>query len=135
MNPTTNEVAGINLPPPIAPENMPGSMPGAAIGSLEMAPAAAETSLAPNPIMPPIALPIPSAPLPQVPISNVSSTTNSAAPAIADDADLIEKEWVQKAKEIINKTQNDPNQQSRELSYFKADYMQKRYNKVIKLSE
>ena len=48
---------------------------------------------------------------------------------------LIEKECVQKAKDIIKQTQNDPHVQSKELNIFKADYMQKRYNKVLKLSE
>lgn len=57
------------------------------------------------------------------------------APEIADDNDLIEKEWVSKAKEIIEKTKDDPHQQSDVLTLFKADYIKKRYNKTIKTSE
>ena len=124
MNPTTNEAPGLNLPPPILPESGPGVV-SHPIG----------TAPASNPLMPAINLPVPTAPLPSISTSNVISTTSGANPPIADDTDLIEKEWVQKAKDIIKKTQNDPHLQSRELNIFKADYMQKRYNKVLKLSE
>jgi hypothetical protein len=54
--------------------------------------------------------------------------------SIAEDSDLIEKEWVLKAKQIIHGTVNDPYRQNQQLNLLKADYMQKRYNKTIKLS-
>lgn len=60
---------------------------------------------------------------------------NSAFPQIADDDDLIEKEWVIAAKEIVARTAHDPHLQNREISKMKADYMKKRYNKDIKLVE
>ncbi len=99
--------------------------------------AAPPTGIVPatNPLLPPVNLPVPSAPLPIVAIGSVANTTSNANPGVAEDADLIEKEWVQKAKDIIKKTQNDPHVQSRELNIFRADYMQKRYNKVLKLGE
>ena len=56
-----------------------------------------------------------------------------ANPAVADDADVIEKEWVEKAKDIVAKTKTDPHQQSLELTNFRHDYMKKRYGKEIKL--
>ena len=56
-------------------------------------------------------------------------------PQIADDSDLIEKEWVDKAKQIVDRTRHDPHQQNREMNMMKADYLKKRYNKDIKLSE
>ncbi len=56
-------------------------------------------------------------------------------PAIADDVDLIEKEWVEKAKHIVAITIGDPYQQNKQLSKVKADYIKKRYNKIIKLGE
>lgn len=61
--------------------------------------------------------------------------TGSDSTMIADDADLIEKEWVTKAKQIIEQTQTDPRLQSNELSKVKAEYVKKRYNKDIKTSE
>ena len=42
-------------------------------------------------------------------------------PEIADDVDLIEKEWVQKAKNIVNKTKDDPHKQNIELNKVKAE--------------
>lgn len=65
----------------------------------------------------------------------VSNTTIPVVPTTADDRDLIEKEWVTKSKKIIIANRNDPYQQSKDLTLFRADYMQKRYNKIIKLSE
>ena len=48
------------------------------------------------------------------------------------DADLIEKEWVLKAKEIVARTHGDPYEQNSEINKIKADYIKKRYNKDIK---
>ncbi len=56
-------------------------------------------------------------------------------PLIADDADLIEKEWVEKAKQIVDNTRHDPYSQNKQLTKVKADYLKKRYNKDIKLDE
>ena len=70
---------------------------------------------------------------------NVAATNavplTHATPAGAQDNDLIEKEWVVKAKEIIASTASDPSEQNRQLAALKADYIQKRYNKTVKLSE
>lgn len=63
-----------------------------------------------------------------------SVNQSSSSPVIADDVDLIEKEWVKKISEIISKTQNTPYEKARQLSILKQDYMQKRYNKTTKLS-
>jgi len=56
-------------------------------------------------------------------------------PQIADDTDLIEKEWVQKAKEIVAQTAHDPHLQNKEMNKVKVDYLKKRYNKDLKLEE
>lgn len=52
-------------------------------------------------------------------------------PQEATDSDLIEKEWVEKAKEIIEHTKDDPYEQQRALSAMKSDYMKKRYNREL----
>lgn len=70
-------------------------------------------------------------PVPQ----NSGDIVNSPSPHIADDADLIEKEWVEIAKSIVARTAHDPHVQNKEMTRFKADYMKKRYNKDIKLGE
>jgi hypothetical protein len=56
-------------------------------------------------------------------------------PAAASDNDRIEQEWVLKAKEIVAATRDDPYQQNRQLAAVKADYLKKRYNKTVKLSD
>lgn len=57
---------------------------------------------------------------------------NDDLPPIADDGDLIEKDWVFKVKQIISATANDPYQQTKQLTALKTDYLQKRYGKTIK---
>jgi hypothetical protein len=82
---------------------------------------------------------MPAAPLSQpstIPVSQaVQQATAQATPMLADDADLIEKEWVVKAKQIVERTKNDPYTQSLEMNKFKAGYMKKRYNKDVKVPE
>lgn len=64
------------------------------------------------------------------------SPTASASNMIsADDGDLIEKEWVDKAKQIVEHYHDDPYNQSKQMTIFRADYMKKRYNRTIKLGE
>lgn len=84
----------------------------------------------------PAIAPVQTSAVPQTPLNQSASMAAPASPAgtpaIADDADLIEKEWVEKAKEIVEKTKADPYVQNKELNKMKADYMKKRYNKDLK---
>ena len=61
----------------------------------------------------------------------VDNTTPSSFPAVASDDDLIEKEWVDKAKKIISETKNNPYQQEEDVSKLQVDYLKKRYGKKI----
>lgn len=56
------------------------------------------------------------------------------APASAADEDLIEKEWVERAKKVVAETKHDPYLQGREVSKLQADYLNKRYSKSISRS-
>lgn len=60
-------------------------------------------------------------------------TAQPGTPLVAADDDLIEKEWVDKAKKIIQETKSDPYAQEKEVSKLQADYVKKRYGKDIKL--
>lgn len=62
-------------------------------------------------------------------------TQISSLPPEANDLDLIEKEWVTHLKYIVTQTSEDPFLQQAEISKAKADYMRKRYNKDVKISE
>jgi general stress protein 26 len=78
----------------------------------------------------PLPLPINSSPASNQATAVINQTTTLQ---VADDKDVIEPEWVHKAKAIVNSTIEDPYKQSEDLTVLKADYMQKRYNKIVKL--
>jgi hypothetical protein len=82
------------------------------------------------PAMPP-ALPV--VPAPQVvPAPSVAHQAPSDdLPALAGDDDLIEKEWVDKAKKIISETRDDPYKREQEVNRLQADYLRKRYGKEL----
>ena len=71
----------------------------------------------------------------QIPQNQSGSTTNKSvhAPQIAEDIDLIEKEWVEKAKHIVAITKDNPSEQNVEISKLKSDYMKQRYNKDLEV--
>lgn len=56
-------------------------------------------------------------------------------PLAADDVDVMEKEWVDRAKKIIQQTRNDPYQQEHEVSKMQADYLEKRFGVQVKLPQ
>jgi hypothetical protein len=83
------------------------------------------------PLTPPTS-PLPAADPAAVP---VNSDASAVSPMIADDADLIEKEWVEKAKAIVAQTKDNPYEQNKAMNKFKADYLKKRYNKDLKAGD
>jgi hypothetical protein len=112
-------------PQPAAPEMLPpaGNQPGAPM------PQMMHQHMTVQPPAHQPQMPIP--PLGQQPRMRPPSTAHLAA----QDSDLIEKEWVEKAKEIVERTRHDPFLQNREITKMKADYMKKRYNKDIRIPE
>jgi Txe/YoeB family toxin of Txe-Axe toxin-antitoxin module len=58
-----------------------------------------------------------------------------ATPDIADDVDVIEMEWVNRAKQVIKETKDDPYAQEKAMEQLQADYLAKRYGKQIKRRE
>lgn len=120
--PAPNPEAG-KLTPPANPE-------AASVESQGEMPTRAELpQAAPPPLIDPAAAPSAAATSSDPP----ASAQSAASPAMADDADLIEKEWVEKAKALVEQAKDDPHAQNKALSKFKADYMKKRYNKDIQV--
>lgn len=119
----------MNLPAPV--EQAPASANGPeGAASSEKAPQSGANQAVPAAM--PTSIPLPTPPvMPAAPAS--TSLTSSNPLQASDDSDLIEKEWVTKAKEIVARTREDPHKQSDELNVFKADYMKKRYNRTVKL--
>lgn len=61
-------------------------------------------------------------------ISSSQPRAHVSTPTIADDEDLIEKEWIESAKRIVAQTKGDPHAQSEEISAIKDDYKKKRFS-------
>jgi hypothetical protein len=70
-----------------------------------------------------------------LPVIGVDDTTPQpvvgSAPLVANDDDLIEKEWVDQAKRIIVQTKDDPYKREQEVSKLQADYLRKRYGREL----
>lgn len=113
----SNDDASQTLPPVDQSTTLPPLDPGHGDQS-----AAQPTATAPISSLPPI----PTSP---------DLAVHAPTAMLAEDVDLIEKEWVSKAKTIIKNTSNNPNQQSKDMSKFKADYLKTRYGKDLKVNE
>lgn len=125
---------GSSSPSPELPLPMPSPEQGVSDGELQggiekKVGISDGVSLGPSTTMPAID---PSQFAATTPVAPAVTVDDQASAAGADDADVIEKEWVTKAKTIVNNTRDNPNQQSNELSKFKAEYIKKRFNKEVK---
>ncbi|MDB5177365.1 MAG: hypothetical protein JWN75_1033 [Candidatus Saccharibacteria bacterium] len=87
----------------------------------------AERQATPPPIAVPLPLPIAALPVITAPVV----PDDSVGPVLASDDDVIEKEWVDKAKKIITETQNDPYKREQEVNKLQTDYLRKRYGKEL----
>ncbi len=78
-----------------------------------------------------VAMPtLPAPVLPAQPITQVP-TSDDDTPVSAGDDDLIEKEWVDKAKKILAQTRDDPFTREREISKLQIEYIRRRYGREI----
>jgi hypothetical protein len=111
--------------------------PGMAQPSPERANNSGDSGSQAAPMLPSAQMPV-SVPMPdpgQQPLIAATPVPPLATAVDAHDVDLIEKVWVEKAKEIVGRTRSDPHLQNKEISKFKAEYIKKRYNKDIRVSE
>lgn len=60
-----------------------------------------------------------------------SGKSDDDSPLVAADDDLIEKEWVDKAKKIVEDTKDDPHMREKAVGKLQADYLRKRYGKEL----
>lgn len=133
MNPQSPESKQFELPTPSIQGESPAAPVSPEISSVtpelntSAPPLQAASSLASN-------LALPGAPVQQDDFSAVAGTSATTdQPDEAADQQVIEKEWVVRAKKIIAATRENPREQNKQLSEFKAGYMKKRYNKDIKI--
>lgn len=123
--PPTGGYDAERIPPPPSPETGIERNPERVEQRAEATPAAVNA--------PPAAMPTPvqTAPAPYVVRSDDTTVADDDLPTIANDDDVIEKEWVDKAKQIIASTKNDPHKREREVARLQIDYLQKRYGKTL----
>lgn len=95
------------------------------VGGTEVQPAAQPT------LPPPVALPQAPGPVDD----SASQGAVADAPLVANDDDLIEKEWVDKAKKIVSETKDDPYRREAEVGKLQVEYLRKRYGKELGASE
>lgn len=136
--PTPNH--GPELPPLNFGQNMEQSPPSVSPerrseGQYERLEQRAEGSIAAShaQILPPPVLPA-ALPAAQDDVAQVV-VVDTAMPLVASDDDLIEKEWVDKAKKIILQTKDDPFRREQEVGKLQADYLRKRYGREIGVSQ
>lgn len=138
MDPHSEKAPGLHLPQPSMGEgvafhaqyeDMPQKQE---IYNVTPEHSGSRTAVAP----PAAAMPQPAPPaLPTVP-DDTQSTQGQPATTLDDSAaDDLDKEWVNKAKMIVERTKDDPYIQSREISKAKADYLRIRYNKHLKVAQ
>ena len=133
----TNREGGSNFELPPRPPSTEGEQ--SAEQAVKAPGARPETAgkQAPAPALPAIPDDIPAAdqPIIAVPPQDVGAPVPVDPQAAASDGDRIEQEWVDKAKAVIARTQDDPYLQKDQMSRIKAEYIQKRFNKTIKTDE
>jgi hypothetical protein len=139
MEPTQNP----NVQPNPGQQPVNPNLPTPSTGETQPAPVAPEAApqpgTTPNPAaaMPPPVVPVDpaqaaaQAPAPQ-PGANPNPAAAPAMPAVAADVDVIEKEWVDKANDTINKTKDDPYREEEEVEALQIDYLKKRYGHEVK---
>lgn len=84
-----------------------------------------------TPVLPPPIAPVAS----PVVDDTASAPVIDDTPVLANDDDLIEKEWVDRAKKIIVETKDDPYRREQEVAKLQADYLKKRYGKELGAAE
>lgn len=149
MNSNANQIPGLGLPQPsfeiaqtaVAPDTVESlSMPEASVSRFELDPNAAQAKATQlsgaAQSAQPVAIPAAPAPNPSQPLpTKISDAPIRDVPIQPDDDDALDEEWVNKARDIVARTHNDPYLQSREISKIKAQYIKVRYNKDIKSND
>ena len=107
-------------------------LPNPAEAGVDAGPARAEVAQIAMPAAPALPTPVISQ---QSTGASATSDDDSAAPLLASDDDLIEKEWVDKAKKILAETRDDPYKREYEISRLQIEYIRKRYGREIGQAE
>ena len=100
---------------------------GGAASAAERLPSAVERQSQPPVPVTQSVLPAPQADDASAPAATVATDT----PLVAADEDVIEKEWVDKVKQILSDTKDDPYQREQAVKKLQVEYVRKRYGREI----
>jgi hypothetical protein len=119
------------LPPVVLPS--PESLGVNPETRIEQMPAQVEQA----PLQPaPVAPATPALPQPVVQPAVADDTVQlTGVPDVAADDDRIENQWVNKAKQIISETADDPRRREQAIGQLQREYLKKRYGKELGVSE
>lgn len=74
-------------------------------------------------------------PVMPTPVTSDDATTDDQtvidAPIVASDDDLIEKEWVDRAKKIVAEVRDDPYKQENAVTQLQKEYQKKRFGREL----
>lgn len=120
------------MDPNVSPTPTPEQTPGPVVPEVPTPPPAAAPAVpAPTPVPDPMPAPA-TATSPVMPPSDTPGvptvTPLPGTPAIADDVDVIEKEWVDKAEQVVEQTKDDPYAEEEAVEKLQVDYLKKRYD-------
>lgn len=113
---------------PVTPESTPPAE------QLQPSPQAPPPPPAPAPVQPPEVPVFPPNAQPS-PAPATQTPPSETGPMIADDVDVIEKEWVDKAQEVVKKTEGDPHAEEEAVEDLQIDYLKKRYGLDVKKTQ
>lgn len=141
--PSANHERAPSLPS-VPPEYFPGAQPEVVPEqSPERAPAP-QHEQGPQPAPPTnddaALAPIVDAPVAMPPVDDSQVVDDTATllatlPDVAGDDDQIEKEWVDKTKQIINETAHDPHKREVAINALRREYLRKRYGKEVSTAD
>lgn len=116
-----------DVPPNFAsPETLPNASPERVEqrSAVELAP---QPQPVPLPMPAQVAIPVPPAPTPATPTPDPGVSN----PIAANDDDVIEKEWVDRAKQVIIQTKDNPYAREKAIGELQRDYLAKRYGRQV----
>jgi len=64
-----------------------------------------------------------------------SQPVAGSVPMIAEDSDIIEKEWVAAIQKTLDQYKDDPYLLSKAMTALRQDYLQKRYGKTVEAAK
>jgi len=80
-------------------------------------------------------VPTPVAAAMPMPQQRMQPANGGSIPTVAEDNDIIEKEWVAAIQKTLDQYKDDPYLLSKAMTALRQDYLQKRYGKTVEAAK